>query len=170
VGAQVKIDDRFALRVVGHGEIVFMGDLLPERDAAPEEAQNHFAATLEGAGPAQLSALRSALLNWRKRYSRPDRFVTVSVSAAPEKDFSPHLDDPVGPDVLLLAGERLLVRAWAKVDAPSAREATHRLLSPLLKRHRASWVDVGLEKYWTLAVDWPTRGRTVADAWEFHHD
>jgi hypothetical protein len=31
-------------------------------------------------------------------------------------------------------------------------------------------VDVGFEEYGMLAVDWPTRGRTVADAWGFHRE
>ena len=173
MGAQVKVGVEagdWDLQVVGGGTIVYMGSLSPERDAPPEDAHDQFAATLEGAGPVRLSSLRSALLNWREHHSGQDRFVTVRLSDEPEGDFSPHSEDSIGASVLLLAGERLFVRTWAQVNTPPTRAATHRLLSPLLKRHGASCVDVGVEKYEILAVDWPTRGRTVADAWRFHRE
>ncbi len=156
------------LRVVGHGTIVYVMPISPAENAPTEDEQELFAATLEGAGPASLSSLRSALLTWRQRHSEPDRFLNVALSDEPEEGFSPFLVDSLGPSVLLLAGERLLVQTGAPVDTPRTRAATHQLLSPLLERHGASYVDVGLEEYHTLAVDWPTRGRTVADAWEFH--
>lgn len=167
MGAQVKIDDR-DLRVVGHGTIVYAMPISPAENAPPEDDQELFAATLEGAGAAGLSSLRSALLSWRRRHSEPDRFLNVALSDDPEEGFSPFSDNSTGASILLLAGERLLVQTWAPVDTPRARAATHRLLSPLLERHGASCVDVGLEEYGTLAVDWPTRGRTIADAWKFH--
>jgi hypothetical protein len=167
MGAKVRIEG-LDLQVVGHGRIVYLGDLSPERYADPEDAQDLFVATLEGTGPAQLSSLRSALVKWRGRHGEPDRPVNVALSPDPEESFSP--EDPTGQSILLLAGERLLVQTWAGVETKPGRETIHRLLSPLLERHGASSVDVGLEQYNTLAVDWPTRGRTVADAWRFHDE
>lgn len=169
MGAKVKIDDR-NLQVVGHGTIAYVMPISPAKDAPPEDDQELFVATLEGAGPAGLSSLRSALLSWRQRHSEPDRCLNVALSDDPEEGFSPFSDNSTGASILLLAGERLLVQTWAPVDTLRTRAATHRLLSPLLERHGASCVDVSLEEYGTLAVDWPTRGRTVADAWEFHHE
>lgn len=172
MGARVKLDESydFDLQVVGHGAIVFAGLVAPEQHAPDEHRRCYFAATLEGAGSAQLASLRAALLSWRKRHGVSKRFLTVALSKRPEADFSPHFENSYGLPVLLLAGERLLVQAYARVETPAARAATHRLLGPLLRRHRASCVDVGVEEYGTLAVDWPTRGRTVADAWEFHRE
>ena len=168
MGAQVKAGDD-DLRVAGHGTIVYMGPILPAKDAFPEDEQDLFAATLEGAGPAQLSSLRSALLSWRRRRGKPDRLVTVGLSESPEDGFSPYFDDSSGLfSVLLLAGEHLFIQTWAPVDTPAGRAAIDGLLSPLLERHRAARVDVGVEEYGDLVVDWPMRGRTVADAWAFH--
>jgi len=157
------------LRVAGHGKIVYLGPVLPGKDAYPEDEQDFFGATLEGAGVAQLSSLRSALLRWRKRHGEPDRLVTVELSESPEDGFSPYFDGAAGlSSVFLLAGEQLFIQTWAPVEMPAARAATHRLISPLLERHRASPVEAGIEEYGKLVVDWPTRGRTVADAWSFH--
>ena len=156
------------LRVVDRGQFVYLGPMGVAEYSLPEEDQELFAATLEGVGEARLSSLGAALVSWRE-HREPDRVVNVALADDPEEGFEPHVD-PIGPSVLLLVGDRLLIQTWADLKVPSARAATHRLLSPLLRRHRASCVEVGLEQHGTLAIEWPTRGRTVADAWEFHRE
>jgi hypothetical protein len=168
MGPQVKVaeDD---LRVVDHGALVYVGYLRLGENTDLDE-HHLFVGTLEGVGSAQLSSLRSALLTWHQRYSEPHRFVTVELCEDPEEGFSPFSDDSGGEFVFLLAGKRLLIQARAQVDTPPTREATHRLLAPLLKRHGATCVDAGVERHGVVAVDWPTRGRTVADAWSFQRE
>ena len=165
MAARVKVlDDE--LEVVGHGRLQFYGELGEEDD--PSAREYLFVGTEEGAGPASLSSLRQALLKWRSR-SGGDATLPVNVvlSSAPESEFTLG-GQLVGSSVLRLEGERLLVQFWPRQQAELA--PVQRLLAPIVKRHRASPDDLEVSEFGTVTVAWPTRGRTVADALDFHEE
>jgi hypothetical protein len=164
MNARVRVADSNSLEVVGHGSLTYAGLLLPDQDALPEEGELHFAGTVEGTSAAGLASLRQALLRWPGRSSSSTLRVVVSLSGVVEADFDLSRDS--GRSVLVLAGNRLLVKARTSSEWP----AVSRLLSPLLERHKASLVKVGFESYGDIAVDWPIRGRSVADALRFHDE
>jgi hypothetical protein len=165
MGARVRIDaSGFSMEVVGHGtlwvERVVFG-------------------TLEGTGPAYLYSLRQAFMKLRQNepFDPSDR-IELYLSHGPEKDLDRLDGTPVSPS-LALVGERLLVRVavWPEIEPDLA--AIRRLLEPFLARHRASCVSVSAEDetdpftvegdspFVEVLVDWPTKGRTVAEAWKF---
>lgn len=170
MGARVRAKGKEDLEVVGHGALDSLGSIAPFRDAPRGvDEQALLLGTREGVGPASLSSLRRALLDWRRRveWAAPSCPVNVALAPAPEEGFSAVEYDYFGEGpssiVLMLKDDRLLVRVQGSADSPSDLAATRRLLAPLLRRHRAS-LQVTVEESGALAVDWPIRGRTVADA------
>lgn len=166
MSAQVRVADGNTLEVVGHGAFTYLGPGNPTEGVLDIEI-DLLTATVEGAGPAGLSSLRQAVIKWRRRYGSPDRTPELLLSAVPGKEFDPYHSDSFGASVFMLDGERLLVTLPRKASAESEMTTACRLLAPLLARHKASIRDVGLGEYGMAGVDWPIRGRTVADAYEF---
>ena len=162
MGARVRYDPAryYYLEVVGHGELYFQdGELL--------------VGTREVAGPAYLYSLRQALMREARCQHGGDMApnVRLELSSVPEvyfdRDFGPY--DWVS--LLFEEGRPLVQVVVVHTSVPNA-DAVEQLLAPFLRRHKAScdsidWVEQNDAYLLEVQVDWPTKGRTVADAWAF---
>jgi hypothetical protein len=163
-GALVKYDPKkdYRMTVEGHGELQFADGELVQ-------------GTWEGAGPAYLYSLRLALLR-SLRYEVGDTSGTVRVqfSSVPEKFFDPDFAFVDSAGLLLWKG-RLLVEVLMHVSRAPKEDDVRQLLGPLLARtnstiERFAIEESNEESFIRLALDWPTKGRTVKDAGRFGDD
>jgi hypothetical protein len=177
MGARVEVSKEFdfALEVVGHGTL-FIETRSQEGGRTFDEYGTR--GTQEGVGPAYLYSLRQALVRWLEMPGHdPKLRVIVNLSDVPEQDL--FLADTVyDSPSLVLDGGRLLVRVSTVPSTLPDPAAIRRLFAPFLTQHKAKCDDVIVE--WKsnpfqrddypqaeVIIDWPTKGRTVADAWEF---
>lgn len=178
MGATVRVSKTSVpdLEVVGHGDLLIRDESEYGDDSISEYVGT---GTLEGVGPASLSSLRRALLSWGKAAGRdPAVRMAVNLADVAEEDFDPTEGFYDSPS-LALDGERLLVRVATTPSTPPDPAALRRLFEPFLRSHKAS-CDVVVEMVQDfysrrggeyckaeVLIEWPTRGRTVADAWAF---
>lgn len=167
MGARVRADEfGFSLEVAGHGQLI---------------VENAVFGTLEVAGPAYLYSLRQALIRLGKT-SRPDlgdRRVKVYLSTSPEAYFD-HKDASFDRVSLALDHGRILVDVIARPRVARKPATVRQLLAPFLARHKASCEEVKVRRkqppfrrapdpdpFLRVSIDWPTKGRTVEEAWRF---
>jgi hypothetical protein len=139
------------------------------------EDTDRMVATLDGAGNAWLYSLRQAMAR-HVRYASGDLDGTIhlELSSVPERYFNPDLS-PVDDVGLLFKGGDLLVEVYTAVREPWTLRTAAAVLGPLLKRHRAKVVTCDTDLiddgscFARVAIDWPTKGRTVNDASRFGH-
>jgi hypothetical protein len=161
MGARVRFDPEhpYYLEVVGHGRLHV-------------EDGERLVGTLEVAGPAYLYSLQQALtrdLHYHGGEILDDLRVELSpVSEAIfDRDFAPY--DWIS---LVFDEGRPLVQVVVVHTAAPDVAAVENLLGPLLHRHKASCDSIDSTEQndahlLEVLIDWPTKGRTVADAWAF---
>lgn len=166
-GALVHYDPGHEERLVveGHGILWF-------------EDPDRFSGPMDVAMPASLTSLRRALLKWlRDTDGTGDEIVRVELAHATPRQYRE--DSPVDVVSLVLRAEQLLVDVFAPVRRIPREAAVRRLLSPLLARQGALVVALRARRktdayhgglYLQVTLSWPTRRRTVGDAWSFGHD
>jgi hypothetical protein len=164
MGARVRVSDEHSLEVIGHGDL-FIWDVSDE-DGAFVVGQAAVGA-FDVVAPAYLYSLRQALLKWKQGMYAAPTSLTVNVIPGRRKILIPRLEEAQVSPALVLKDERLLVRVVTTAKTKSEQAAVHGLLAPFLKRHKALSEDVEEGEIGPVAVEWPTKGRTVADALAF---